>query len=91
MKCLFGKYKNNKLYILLTLYVDEILIVGENKEITKVVTKIKHKYKASTDKTANKITGINIIKTNTGLKINQKDYIEKMLTNYNINNTIQNN
>jgi len=55
-------------------------LVGENKEIIKVVSKLKHKYKVSTDKTASKIIGINIIKTNKGYKINQKDYIEKMLT-----------
>jgi len=84
---LFGKYKNNKLCLLLTLYVDDILIVEEKKEITKVVTKIKHKYKVTTDKTANKNIGINIVKINKenkGYKINQKNYIEKMLTNYNI-------
>jgi len=28
-----------------------------------------------------------IIKTNTDFKINQRDYIEKMLANYNKNNT----
>ncbi|KAG4098964.1 hypothetical protein H8356DRAFT_1327088 [Neocallimastix lanati (nom. inval.)] len=35
----------------------------------------------------NKIIGININKTNKVYKINQKDCIEKMLINYNINNT----
>ena len=51
---LFSKYENNnKLCLLLTLYVDDILIAGENTEITKVATKIKHKYiKSSIDKTA---------------------------------------
>ena len=38
------------------------LITGENKETIKDVTKIKHKYKVSKDKTANKIIEINIIK-----------------------------
>ena len=57
---LFGKYKNNKLCLLLTLYIDDILISRENKEITKVVTKIKHKYKVSTDKGENKMT-LNVI------------------------------
>jgi len=36
--------KNNKLYILLRLYVDDILIAGENKEIIKIIIKINHKY-----------------------------------------------
>jgi len=56
-----------------------ILIAGgENKEITKVVSKIKRKYKVSTDKSAKKIIGINIVKIkNKGYKINQKDYIKK--------------
>jgi len=38
--CLFSKYNNNKLYLLLTFYVDDILITGENKEIIKVVIMI---------------------------------------------------
>jgi len=62
--CLFGKYNNNKLCILLTLYIDDILIEGKNKKIATVVTKIKYKYEVSTSKRENKIIGINIIKTN---------------------------
>jgi len=59
----------------------------ENKEITKIISKDKNiNTKVSTDKTANIIIGINIIKANKGYKINQKDYIGKML-NSNINNT----
>jgi len=60
--CLFGQYKNIKLCLLLTHYVDDILIAGENKETTKIVSRIKHKYKVSTDKTVNKLIGFNIIK-----------------------------
>jgi hypothetical protein len=87
--CLFGKYKNNKLLLLPILYVDDILIAGENKETTKVVTKIKYKYKVSTDKTANKIIGVNFIKKKKKgyKKLIKKDYIEKMQTNYSLNNT----
>jgi len=36
--CLFDKYKNNKLCLLLTLYVDYMLITGEKKEMTKDIT-----------------------------------------------------
>jgi len=49
---LFGKYKNNK--FCLQLYVDDILIAGENKEIVIIDSTIKHNYKVSTDKRANK-------------------------------------
>ena len=49
----------------------------KNKEITKVVSKIKYKYKIFTDKATNKIIRINIIKINKGYKINQNECIEK--------------
>jgi len=44
-KCLFGKYnKENKLIELLLLYVDDILITGENYEIKNIIKKLKSKY-----------------------------------------------
>jgi len=67
---LFGKYKNNTLYLLKSFYVDDTLIEIVNKESTTVASKIKYKYKVSMDKTANKIIRINIIKTNKGYKCN---------------------
>jgi len=67
--CLFGHYKNNKLYFLLTLYVIDVIVVDENKEISKVVIKIKYKCKVSIDETTSKIIRINIIKTNKGYKL----------------------
>jgi len=86
-KCLFAKYKNNKLTALVTLYVDDILITGEDREIKIISDKLKDKYKISMDKAATKIVGINIIKTKDGYKINQTDYIEKLIQNYNMNKT----
>ena len=41
-KCLFGKYnKENKLIGLLTLYVDDILITGEDYKIKIIINKLK--------------------------------------------------
>jgi len=57
---------------MLTLYVDDILIAGKNKEIINVVASIKNKYKVSTDKRAIKIIGMNIIKINKSYEFNQK-------------------
>jgi len=86
--CLFGKYnKNNKLISLLTLYVDDILITGYDKEINYTCDFIKNKYKISKDTEANKIIGINIYKTKNGYKINQIDYINKIINKYNMNKT----
>lgn len=56
-----------------------ILIEGVNKKITKVVTKININTKSPQIKQQIKFIEINIIKTNKGYQIDQKDYIEKML------------
>ena len=87
-KCLFGKYnKNKKLISLLTLYVDDILITGYDNEINKTIEKLKYKYKISKESSANKIISINIYKTKNGYKINQTDYIDKIIDRYNMNKT----
>jgi hypothetical protein len=89
-KCLFGNYnKNNKLTCLLTLYVDDILITGIKNEINYTVSKLKDKYKISKDSNATKIIGINIYKTSDGYKINQIDYINKIIEKYNMKKTKQ--
>jgi len=87
-KRLFGKYnKNNKLIYILTLYVDDILITKKDNEINYVINKLKGKYKISKESNANKIIGINIYKTKDGYKINQIDYINKIIKKYKINKT----
>eukprot|EP00833_Pecoramyces_ruminatium_P017127 jgi/Orpsp1_1/1191159/evm.model.d7180000083873.1 len=55
-KCVFGKYdKNNKLIALLTLYVDDILLTGENCVIENIMNKLKNKYSISKESDAKKI------------------------------------
>ncbi|KAG4106202.1 hypothetical protein H8356DRAFT_1323563 [Neocallimastix lanati (nom. inval.)] len=77
----------NNINMLISKNYEEAMNSENNKEITKIISKDKNiNTKVSTDKTANIIIGINIIKANKGYKINQKDYIGKML-NSNINNT----
>jgi len=47
-KCVFGKCKkDNKLIGLLSLYVDVILIIGEDYEIKNIIKKLKNKYTIS--------------------------------------------
>jgi len=79
-KYLFDKHdKNNKLICLLTLYVDDILITGKDNEINYVINKLKGKYKISKESNTNKIIGINIYKTINGYKINQIDFINRII------------
>ena len=83
-KCIFTKYKNNKLLLILSLYVDDILLTGTDEEIKYVSNKLHNKYQISKYTNANKIIGINILKTDQGYKINQIDYIEKLIKKYNM-------
>jgi len=87
-ECIFCKYdKNKKLCAILNLYVDDILLTGTDSEITKISNQIKRKYTISKLCEANKIIGINIIKTKEGYKINQKDYINKTIKKFMMNKT----
>ena len=86
-KCIFTKYKNNKLLLILSLYVDDILLTGTDEEIKYVSNKLQNKYQISKYTNANKIIGINILKTDQGYKINQIDYIEKLIKKYNMKKT----
>jgi len=71
--------KYNKLCLLLTLYVDDIVITRVIKNLPKLLQKIKYKiYKVSTDKNNKQNLWNEIInKTSKDNKFNQKDYIEK--------------
>jgi len=51
----FTKYKNNKLSLVLSLYIDDILLTGTNEEIKYVSNKLHNKYQISKYTNANKI------------------------------------
>ncbi|OUM62328.1 hypothetical protein PIROE2DRAFT_61976 [Piromyces sp. E2] len=85
-KILDGIYNDSKkLTAILNLYVDDILLTGNDNKIKKIANKIKLKYKISKESETRKIIGINI--TNKGYKINKKDYIEKITKKYLMNKT----
>ena len=73
--------KKNKLIGLLTLYIDDILITDEDYEIKNIIKKLKSKYTTSKESDVRKIIEINIYKTKDGYKINQEDYINKIINN----------
>jgi len=89
-KCPFGKYNiNYRLTCLQTLYVDDILITGIKNEINYTINKLKEKYKISIDSDVTKLIGIIIYKIKNSYKINQIDYINKIIEKYNMNKAKQ--
>ena len=71
---------------LLTLYVDDFLITGEDYKIKNIIKKLKkNKYTISRKSNTRKIIGINIYKKKDGNKTNQEDYINKIINNYKMN------
>jgi len=51
----------------------------KDNEINYVINKLKGKYKISKESNTNKIIGINIYKTINGYKINQIDFINRII------------
>lgn len=86
-KCIFKKIKNNKLICIIGLYVDDMVITGEEDEIKDIIDIIKNNFKISKAEPANYILGIKIEKLNNKYFISQKGFIEKMLKVYNIKYT----
>jgi len=86
-KCIFSKFKNNKLICLIGLYVDDMIITGEKYEIKKAANIIKNNFKISKEESINYILGIKVEKEDNKYIISQIGFIEKLLKTVNIKYT----
>lgn len=79
-QCLFKK-TNGKL--ILGIYVDDGIIVGENlKEINELIKKLKQEFKITVTQEIKTFVGLEISKSQDVIKLTQKDYTEKLLKHY---------
>ena len=83
-KCIFKYSKNNKTKCIIGLYVDDMIITGEDKEIQNIITKIKEKFKISNCGPAEFILGIKIEKQKNKYIISQNSFINNILDKFNI-------
>ncbi|GKB54982.1 zinc finger, CCHC-type containing protein [Tanacetum coccineum] len=83
-KCVYVKDTSDG-YVILCLYVDDMLIVGSN---DKIIRSNKDRFKSKFDMKdmglADVILGINIIRTENGLVLNQAHYVDKILNTHNV-------
>jgi len=86
-KCIFGKFKNNRLTSIIGLYVDDMVITGEKEEIKNIIKKIKNNFKISKAEPINYILGIKVEKEDNKYYISQTGFIEKLLKSFNIQYT----
>ena len=85
--CCYVKFFGNS-YIILLLYVDDMLIVGSNIEEINILKKQLSKQFAMKDLGAIKqILGMRIIRDNANgtLKLSQLEYVKKVLSRFNMN------
>ena len=78
-KCLFKRIVNNKLVCLIGLYVDDMVITGEIKEIKCIINKIKNNFKISKSGPIDFILGIKVENNNFNYKISQIHFINNIL------------
>ncbi|CAM8980353.1 unnamed protein product [Rhodiola kirilowii] len=79
--------KSDNSYIILLLYVDDMLIAGECKlEIEKVNMDLSKEFTMKDLGAAKQILGMTIIRNGAELKLSQKEYVEKVLNRFNMNN-----
>ncbi|GJY08243.1 retrovirus-related pol polyprotein from transposon TNT 1-94 [Tanacetum coccineum] len=82
-KCVYVKDTNSG-YVILCLYVDDMLIIGSNdKMIKSTKDMLKSKFDMKDMGLADVILGIKIIRTQNGLVLSQAHYVDKILNTYN--------
>jgi hypothetical protein len=86
-QCIFKFTKNNITKCIIGLYVDDMVIAGENEYIKQIINKIKSKFKISKCDPIEYILGIEVKKENNSYIISQKNFINNMLYKFNIDNT----
>ena len=90
-ECDKGVYTKNtpKGYVIMCLYMDDMLIIGSNIDMIKATKKMLIKYFDMKDMgVADVILGIKISKISNGLVLSQSHYIEKILKKFNQYDTI---
>ena len=86
--CVFKKVKNGKISCIVGLYIDDMIITGNDNNIKETIKAIIYKYKNF--KKCNPIDfilGINVENQRYNYSISQKAYIEELLTKFNVANT----
>ena len=85
-KCVYVK-NTNKRYVIICLYVDDMLIVGSNNDIIKTIKKILNsKFDIKDMDIVDVILGIKITKMSDGYALSQSHYVEKNLEKFKKNN-----
>ena len=81
-KCIHMK-NTNKDYVIICLYVDDMLIIGSNIEIIKTTKKmLNSKFDMKDMGVANVILGIKKFRTSEGYTLSQSHYVEKILSKF---------
>ena len=86
-KCVYVK-NTERGFVIICLYVDDILIMGSNNEIIKTTKEMfNNKFDMKDLGVADVILGIKISKTSNGLILSQSHYIEKILKKFKQNDS----
>ena len=82
-KCVYVKETDND-YVILCLYVDDMLIVGSNDKIVKSIkSMLNSKFDMKDMGLADVILGIQILRTSEGIVLNQSHYVDKIIERFN--------
>jgi len=87
--CVYLKRKNDGSYIILLLYVDDMLVVGSNmQEINVLKRKLENSFAMKDLGAAKQILGMRITRDrkNHKLTLSQSEYIQKVLKSFNMQN-----
>lgn len=80
--CLYTR-KSEKSFVMVALYVDDLLIAGSTKEAIDIVkTELMNEFKMKDLGATKKFLGMNIEQTESGIKLSLRDYIQSLLSEF---------
>jgi len=82
---IYKKNSYNKIICLLGIYVEDLLITGENKEVLKIKKLLKGKFDITDTGYVDFIVGIKFVKCEDRYLIHQKRYLNDIFKKFNIN------
>ena len=85
--CLYTKNSDNNEHVRLIVFVDDVVLAGDNESVMCIKEKLEQRFKMKDLGDLSWFLGIEFVRDENTLKINQRQYIERLLSKYGMENS----